>query len=442
MTLNLSTLVYFKYFNFLCSSSNYFFNTTLPYFNIILPIGISFFTFTQIAFLVDVYKGQTSEYNFIHYLLFITYFPHLIAGPVLHHKQIIPQFMNPNTYTLNTENVAVGLTLFIFGLVKKVLIADSLSTYVIPIFNAANQGVPIAFVEAWIGSLSYTFQIYFDFSGYSDMAIGLSLLFNIRLPMNFNSPYKATSIIDFWRRWHISLSTFLRDYLYIPLGGNKKGTTRRFTNLLITMLLGGLWHGAGWTFVIWGGLHGLYLIINHFWKALTNLLSLSNESQVTTIISRGLTFLAVIVAWVFFRAESFSSAVSILSGMIGLNGISLPRNLHLELLPYIKIIPVKLTFSYWMPACKLPVIHILSLILLSCLLVWFFPNTRELLKQYKPTWEDIVSVKLTALQQKKNGYSGLLTYELNPWTALIMGMIFSYCLLHLTTFSEFIYFQF
>ncbi len=253
---NLALLGYFKYANFFLANFNALFGTTMPIGEFFLPLGISFFTFTQIAYLVDTWRGKVREYDFIHYLLFVTYFPHLIAGPVLHHAQMMPQFARATTYRVHWENIALGVSIFVVGLAKKVLLADSLAVFSSPVFDIARQGGQPMFFEAWIGALSYTLQLYFDFSAYSDMAIGLSLMFNVRLPQNFNSPYKSASIIEFWRRWHMTLSAFLRDYLYIALGGNRKGTVRRYANLMATMLLGGLWHGAGWTFVMWGGLHG------------------------------------------------------------------------------------------------------------------------------------------------------------------------------------------
>ncbi len=245
IAVNLILLGYFKYAHFFVDNLNYLTGTTLSLGQVILPLGISFFTFTQIAFLVDTYQRKVKEFNFVHYMLFVTYFPHLIAGPVLHHKEMMPQFAKRNVCHLNWDNVAVGLSIFVLGLAKKVLIADSLAEFATPIFSAVAAGEQVMLFESWIGALAYTLQLYFDFSAYSDMAIGLSLMFNVRLPMNFNSPYKATSIIDFWRRWHITLSRFLRDYLYIPLGGSRHGKARRYMNLMITMLLGGLWHGAG-----------------------------------------------------------------------------------------------------------------------------------------------------------------------------------------------------
>lgn len=242
----------------------------MPSLNVILPIGISFYTFTQIAFLVDTFQGKVNEYRFTHYLLFVTYFPHLIAGPVLHHKEMMPQFADSKIYKFSATDFAVGITIFCIGLAKKVLIADNLAPYASPLFSGAASP---SFLVAWGGVLAYTFQLYFDFSAYSDMAIGLSRLFGVKLPLNFNSPYKAVNISEFWRRWHMTLSRFLKDYLYIPLGGNRTGTIRRYRNLITVMLLGGLWHGAGCNFVIWGGLHGVYLIIHQGWRKLSELLN-------------------------------------------------------------------------------------------------------------------------------------------------------------------------
>jgi len=272
---------------------------------------------------VDTWQGRVKEYNFIHYVLFVTYFPHLIAGPVLHHKDMMPQFAHAATYRIDWDNVATGLLLFTLGLCKKVLWADSLAPYATAIFEGAEHGMEIGILpttyEAWAGALAYTLQIYFDFSGYTDMALGIALMFNIRLPINFNSPYKSTSIIDFWRRWHISLSTFLRDYLYIPLGGNRKGRLRRYINLWITMLLGGLWHGAGWTFVAWGALHGFYLTINHLWRELIAERYLRRLPGWLGALSGGmLTFIAVVAAWVVFRADNMGQAMVMLNAMFGI----------------------------------------------------------------------------------------------------------------------------
>jgi alginate O-acetyltransferase complex protein AlgI len=326
ITSNLALLAYFKYSNFFISTANYIGGSSLNLLDIVLPLGISFFTFTQIAFLVDVYRGIAREYNFVYYLLFVTYFPHLIAGPVLHHGQMMPQFNKTETYQLQPSFIAMGFSIFTVGLAKKVLLADSFGDYAEPIFGAAGEGVQLDLIEGWTGALAYTMQLYFDFSGYSDMAIGISMLFGIMLPINFNSPYKALSIIDFWRRWHITLSKFLLEYLYIPLGGNRNGKILRYVNLMVTMILGGLWHGASWTFVIWGGLHGFYLAVNHAWRSITKglLPSRGISAFLYKLMAGILTFLCVVIAWIFFRAETFESAVLILKGCFGYGGVSLP----------------------------------------------------------------------------------------------------------------------
>ncbi|HRF89147.1 MAG TPA: MBOAT family O-acyltransferase, partial [Pseudomonadales bacterium] len=303
LVFDLGLLAHYKYTNFFLDNWVTLTGSAIDLPNIILPLGISFFTFTQIAYLADCHKGIVKERNPVHYLLFITYFPHLIAGPILHHKQMMPQFAHAKTYRISQENIAIGLTIFAIGMFKKMAIADPLSTFVGPVFAVSKHPGLLSTEEAWLGALAYCLQLYFDFSGYSDMAIGLSRLFGIKMPLNFNSPYKSTSIIDFWRRWHMTLSQFLRDYLYISLGGNRKGKTRRHINLLLTMLLGGLWHGAGWTFIIWGGLHGIYLTINHVFREFfppSNNKTLAARTRAIT--GWILTTLGVIFAFVVFRA--------------------------------------------------------------------------------------------------------------------------------------------
>lgn len=324
---NLVVLAIFKYPNFIIRTANYFLSgfrfTNLPEVNINLPVGISFFTFTQIAFLVDSYQRKVRERKFVHYALFVTYFPHLVAGPILHHSQMMPQFAHASTYRINFKRIALALVAFTIGLAKKVILADWIGQYSDLLFRNLSHGITPTLLNSWTGSLAYTFQIYFDFSGYSDMAVGLSLLFGVVLPINFNSPYKATNIIDFWRRWHITLSAFLRDYLYIPLGGNRYGDVRRYINLVITMLLGGLWHGANWTFVLWGAFHGALLSIDHGWrKLLTN--SRNKPSRMPALLAWPITFFSVVFSWVLFRSGSLQQSGAIYRGMLGLNGIQLP----------------------------------------------------------------------------------------------------------------------
>ena len=428
---DLALLGYYKYADFFINSLNMSAGTAYGLPHIILPLGISFFTFTQIAFLVDAARGEAKEFDFIHYGLFVTYFPHLIAGPILHHKEMMPQFGKPSTYRFNPEYLTVGLTMFALGLFKKVVLADGIAPYATPIFAAAGQGQPLGLFQAWGGALSYTLQLYFDFSGYSDMAIGLSYMIGVRLPLNFNSPYKSVSISDFWRRWHMTLSRFLRDYLYISLGGNRKGAKRRYINLMATMLLGGLWHGAGWTFVVWGGLHGLYLVIHQLWQKLRAALGhdLSRSSALGRFFGIALTFLAVVVGWVFFRAEAYAPAMLILHGMVGLHGVILPDAIAFRagaLAGWLTKIGVVFTpgggrefmMTYVWVAALLPV-------------VFLAPNSQQIMRRYKP-----------ALNQVDEVGTARLVWSANWRWGLAMGIVLACGLLSLIRPSEFLYFQF
>jgi len=310
---NLSLLLYFKHFDFFIENYNDLFSQNINSINLIIPLGISFFTFQQIAFLVDVYKNKTSDYKFLHYATYVSFFPQLIAGPIVHHKYLMPQFDDYSKRKINVRNISLGLFIFSIGLFKKVVIADSLAGFVSSGYSSA---IMISSIEAWALSLSYTLQLYFDFSGYADMAIGSALLINIRLPINFNSPYKAKNIQEFWRRWHMTLSQFLRDYIYIPLGGNRLSHFVKYRNILVTFLLGGIWHGAGWTFIFWGGLHGFALIILSLWRKIGWKLPIA--------LSWFITFNFVNIAWIFFRAEDFSTAIKILRAMFGFTQKSVP----------------------------------------------------------------------------------------------------------------------
>jgi D-alanyl-lipoteichoic acid acyltransferase DltB (MBOAT superfamily) len=271
-----------------------------------LPLGISFFTFTQIAFLVDLHRREASRPDAPRYALFVTFFPHLVAGPLYHHAQVMPQFEAPNAFRARPDHLAAGLDLLVLGLFKKCVIADHLAPFANAMFDAASRGEAPGTVMAWAGILAYTFQIYFDFSGYSDMAMGLARMLGVRLPVNFDAPYRAASIVEFWRRWHMTLSAFLRDYLYIPLGGNRFGPARRYANLMVTMLLGGLWHGAAWTFILWGGVHGAMLCANHLWHAR---FPAARAGPGRRLLGIAATFVAVALAWVLFRAPTLPAAL-------------------------------------------------------------------------------------------------------------------------------------
>jgi len=324
IVLNLLVLAVFKYANFLAGSLAALFGTTHRPWAIILPLGISFFVFQKISYLADLRMrgpdyARAHRYGLLDFSEFVTFFPALVAGPLVRHDEIIPQFERPVLTGETAENLSRGAMLFLIGLVKKAGIADTISVICDPLFAQAAAGTALNGAEAWAAAGSYTLQIFFDFSGYSDMALGLALMFGLRLPVNFDVPYRATSIRDFWRRWHITLSRFLRDYLYIPLGGNRRGQARQIANLVVTMLLGGLWHGAAWTFVAWGGLHGLGLAANHLWQRA--------GLRMPPVLGWLCTLLFVMIGWVLFRSPDFATAWHVLRAMAFGNGIG---HLHLR----------------------------------------------------------------------------------------------------------------
>ena len=315
--LNLVGLGYYKYAGFLSINVNALTGLDLPILDILLPLGISFFTFQQIAYLADAFSGKVGRIDFFEYAAFVTFFPQLVAGPIVHYADMMPQFGRAVPYRQRLDDFALGSLIFAVGLAKKLVIADSVAPLVAQVFGISEAG-PVGFVEAWAGALAYTVQLYFDFSGYSDMAVGIGLMFSIKLMWNFNSPYKSLSIVEFWRRWHISLSNWLRDYLYIAMGGNRRGEFRRYANLFITMLLGGLWHGASWNFVIWGALHGVYLLIVHANRKLRTVVGLAprTDNRAVLAVSWLATFFCVVVAWVYFRAVDLGSAHAMLDAML------------------------------------------------------------------------------------------------------------------------------
>jgi D-alanyl-lipoteichoic acid acyltransferase DltB (MBOAT superfamily) len=400
---NLVLLGHFKYAGFLTEVFGSVTGAAVRPPHVLLPIGISFFTFTQIAFLVDAYRQEASAYTPWHYLLFVTFFPHLIAGPIYHHREIIPQLERSEVYRPDAANLSLGATWLALGLAKKVLLADSLVGYVTPAFAAAAAGAPVGLADAWIAVFAFTLQLYYDFSGYSDMAIGLALMFGVRLPLNFDSPYKATSLIDFWRRWHMTLSRFLRDYLYIPLGGNRRGPARRYANLAVTMLLGGLWHGAGWTFVAWGGLHGIGLIVNHAWRAGAP----SRRAAIPSGLAWGLTLGFVVLTWVPFRARDVPAALVMWAGMAGANGLFSAQ-------------------SALAGGLSTPLAWLAALLAVAL----FAPNTQQLLSQ--PA-ELVVPARATPSRWRPTMRWALVA-------GLLFGVAVSFVMAHRPT--EFLYFRF
>ncbi|WP_305908384.1 MBOAT family protein [Methylomarinum sp. Ch1-1] len=439
VSFNLGLIGYFKYTNFLVDNINNLLGSNIQLEPIVLPLAISFFTFQQIAYLIDAFKGETQEFKLSHYALFVTFFPQLIAGPIVHHKEMLPQFLHLENTRPNLEKIASGIAIFSMGLFKKVVLADGVAQYATPVFDSIDSIENLSFFIAWGGALAYTFQLYFDFSGYSDMAIGLSLMFGISLPINFASPYKSISIIEFWRRWHMTLSRFLRDYVYIALGGNRKGDTRRYINLFTTMLLGGIWHGAGWTFVLWGGLHGVYLIINHAWHFIKRLFNLQwlDNSPAWNLVAWLITFISIVNAWVLFRAKNLADALEIFKGMYGFNGIALPNAIYVRLHFASDLLSGLNITSYIGGGTQFVYTYTWVGILLIIVLV--MPNTQQIMKRYF----DYSSHTEPHYALFNQGIaSQALTFQFNRAWAFVMAGMFVFSIFGLTRVSEFLYFQF
>lgn len=409
---NLALLGYFKYSNFIAANVAELVGIEYTMRAIVLPIGISFFTFQQIAYLVDCHTTRAREAAFGDYALFVSFFPQLIAGPIIHHSLTRPQFARLREESVDPILPAFGVIIFVIGLSKKVLLADNLARGADPIFNAVDAGAVIDPLTAWTGTLAYTLQIYFDFSGYSDMAIGLALLFGIRMAINFDSPYKSRSIIEFWRRWHITLSTWLRDYLYIPLGGNRGGELSRLKNVFITMLLGGIWHGAGWTFVIWGALHGTFIVINHAARKHVPALNV-DRGLADRIAKQAATMLIVMIAWVFFRATTVSGAMSMLGSMAAIAHEPTQTGLIAQGL------------FFW--------------ILVGASIALFLPNTQEITR-YSPDVNQ--PLELPRIPIVASIRQGRLIAAPSPAVAIACGTLFAVVIASIWKPAIFIYFNF
>jgi len=422
---NLLALGYYKYFDFFASEMSRLIGLNPIFDAVALPLAISFFTFQQIGYLVDTYTGRQMHVDFARYALFILFFPQLIAGPICQARELIPQLAKLEHKRRFVANISVGLAVFSLGLFKKTILADSVSTYADAVFGVAETGAPIDFIAAWGGALSFTFQIYFDFSGYSEMALGLARCIGIRLPLNFFSPYKALDIIDFWRRWHITLSRFLRDHIYIPLGGNRVGQTRLMVNLMTVMVLGGIWHGAGYTFIIWGALHGVYLVTTHFYKSNFGQMRWTWLGPKTAMTW---TFFLVVIAWIPFRSESFSGMIAIYQGMIGWNGVVLPSGLSrfsgaeaLLALGFVQtdVIPIRELAEGW------------AWIAVCWVVVWFCPNISQIFR------------KASFIQTYSNRVASRIEFSFSGIWAIFIALTFFIGVVGmLSAQKEFLYFEF
>lgn len=441
---NLCLLGYFKYAGFFVQNVDAAFGAGYAIPNIVLPIGISFITFQKIAFLVDAYKGEVKRLSLQNYMFFVSFFPQLIAGPIVHHQEIIPQLERPQRRD-RAADLAVGISIFCVGLFKKVVIADTCALYADAGFGTVHAGHPLDPASAAIAVLAFSFQIYYDFSAYSDMAVGLARMLGFSLPVNFFSPYKSTGFVEFWRRWHITLSRFLRDYLYIPLGGNRKGPLRQLLNLLAVMFLGGLWHGANWTFVAWGTIHGALLGINHGWSKLR----LSRHPWLNSRTAEGaailLTFTLATLAWIPFRAQTFTEARQMAYSLVGAGGgIAAVRHSYdvflatqfthpghlLNLATWIK--PKEL-WPPVLPSDFLATSPPIGLWLAGIAVLTFaMPNTYQLFARYDP------ALGLTRLQPQWQGGIRRLGWG----SAFAFAGLFVVSVLQLNHVTPFLYFQF
>ena len=417
---NVGLIAYYKYFAFLVESLNVVAHAGIEVPSIVLPIGISFFTFQQTGMLVDAWKGRLTNLPFWNHLFLVSFFPHLIAGPIVAQHEMLPQLAAARRWFLHPGRLAVGAALFSAGLFKKTVLIDPFAPHIDAIYSAAARGDPIGMLDGWAAGVGYGFQVYFDFSGYSDMALGLAFMFGIRLPLNFFSPYKSTSIRMFWRRWHVTLSRFLRDLLFIPLGGSRQGLARTIAALLVTMGLGGLWHGAGWKFVVWGLLHGLYLSVNHLWTKLAlprmgRLATTVRESPHLARLAQGggllLTFAAVSFAWVFFRAPDFDTALRLAGAMLGLSHSTVGATVFPSILP--KLLP------YF-------------------LIVWCLPNTMQLFGRSGA----ILHVEDYATAQEPPALLRRFAFTPSRAWAVASALTFVIAWFAMSNLSPFIYYQF
>jgi alginate O-acetyltransferase complex protein AlgI len=432
-------LGYFKYTDFLIDTANTAFHTDFMLQHILLPLGISFFTFQKIAYLVDSARGEVAEHDFLEYCFFVMFFPQLLAGPITHHSEIFSQIKGPWAFAIKPSNFMLGLTIFVIGLFKKVVLADGFAPSVASVYDAA-AGQTLDFFTAWQGAIAFKFQLYFDFSGYSEMALGAARLFGIQLPLNFNSPYRALNVVDFWRRWHMTLSRFLRDYVYIPLGGNRRGTARLYFNLLVTMAISGLWHGAAWHFAFWGMLQGAAMVTNHAWRSVWRPI----DSWWSHTIARLVTFLVLTAVLVMHRAPTMDAAMGVYRGMV-----NLPESWQDQFGPAAAALGwVGIRFDS--PAVEPDQLHLIAWLIFWLAVVWFLPNTQQLLARWHPAYNygiferqrDLPLIERLRLPSFVPVPRWRLEWRPNAIGAAFIGILVALAILNLTHVSEFLYFRY
>jgi D-alanyl-lipoteichoic acid acyltransferase DltB (MBOAT superfamily) len=440
IAVDLALLGYFKYTDFLIATANSLLQTDFMLQHILLPLGISFFTFQKIAYLVDASRGEVAEHDFLEYCFFVMFFPQLLAGPITHHREIFSQVKGPFAFAVKPSNLMVGLTIFAIGLFKKVVLADNFAPYVAPAFDAAVAGQQLDFFLAWQGAIAFKFQLYFDFSGYSEMALGAARLFGIQLPLNFNSPYRALNVVDFWRRWHMTLSRFLRDYIYIPLGGNRRGTGRLYVNLMVTMAISGLWHGAAWHFVVWGAVQGGAMVANHAWRRVWQPI----DSWWSHTFARLATFFGLTAVLVMHRAPSMEAALAVYRGML-----NLPASWRHVLGPVGDALGWA-GVGFAGPPAEADQLALIPWLIWWLAVVWFLPNTQQLLARWHPAYNYGVAERerdppllervrlpaFLALPQWR------LEWRPNAVGAAFIGLLVALACLNLTHVSEFLYFRY
>lgn len=416
---NLTLLGYFKYANFFVDNVNLISGSQIHLEAIILPLAISFFTFQQIAYLVDAFRGNIPHGRLLDYCLFVSFFPQLIAGPIVHHQELVPQFKSNSdkSYDVIKTNLIIGFSFFVIGLFKKTIIADSIANYVDPVYLDAAAGVGIATLSAWLATFAYAFQIYFDFSGYSDMAIGLGLMFGIHLPFNFNSPYKARNYFEFWQRWHMTFTRFMRSHVYLPLARSRRFKFPHMMALALSVILGGFWHGASMTMVLWGVLVAMIMIVNHYWHVFRRCLGhdLSQHTSVGIFLSIVVTFSAGTLSRVLFRSENMTSVEGLFYSLLGQKGsLDIPSNMTYD---------IYIWFVFLIVLC------------------WFMPNTQQLFKRYD-TGIDPYAFNNTHMSTRINYFVDKMVFSFKPLWLIFIGFITTFALMGIMRTQSFIYFQF